>query len=149
MRVSRFAIPILVVATLVGGYALRTAFTQPTTRVEMGAAATATTATVSCVVEGLKCKGTAGFFGKRYEGRRGIGAIETFASEHVAVITYDPQAVTPQEIREIMEAPVRLADGREVRPFRCIEMTSSGAALPLGPRAEPAPAQPARPPFPW
>jgi hypothetical protein len=78
--------------------------------------------TLECVVEGLKCKGTARFFTKLYEGRPGIASIETFGTEHLAVFTYDPSVITPNQIRAIMEAPVPLRDGRRLQVFRCVEM---------------------------
>lgn len=146
MNVPRLFLPVLVVAALFGGYSLRLAFTQPTTEVRFGEAGPAT---LSCVVEGLKCKGTANFFGGLYEGRPGIGSIETFATEHRAVITYDPAVITPDDIRAVMEAPVRLADGRHVRPFRCVEMATPDGVLTLGPPRDAAPPPPARPRDPW
>jgi len=119
MNVPRFFLPVLVIAALFGGYALRTSFTQPTAQASFGGEGSET---LVCTVEGLKCKGTAGFFMKLYEDRPGIASIETFATEHKAVFTYNPSLVTPSDIRAIMEAPVPLRDGREVQVFRCAEM---------------------------
>jgi len=122
MRVPAYVIPLLVIAALSSGYAARGVFTRPTTQSQQGAQDAYGTATLSCVVDGLKCKGTANLFSSLYRDRRGVAAIETFASEHVAVFRYDPASVTPDEIRAVMEAPIRLADGRQVQVFRCLEM---------------------------
>jgi hypothetical protein len=117
--VQAYVIPLLVVAALTSGYASRGLFTRPTTQARLPGQGNAT---VTCVVEGLKCKGTANFFTGLYRDRAGIAAIETIASEHVAVFRYDGATITPAEIRAIMEAPVPLADGRRVQVFRCVEM---------------------------
>jgi hypothetical protein len=119
MKVPRLVLPLLVVLALWGGYGLRAAFTQPTTAVVV---APRGSATLRCVVEGVRCKGTASFFTGLYEGKPGISSIETFASEHVAVFKYDPAVISPADIRAIMEAPIPLRDGREVQAFRCLEM---------------------------
>jgi hypothetical protein len=119
MRVPKYVLPILVLVFLSGGYFLRTGFTQPTTQVTFGQSGQEK---VECVVEGLKCKGTAFFFTKLYEETPGIASIETFGSEHLAVFTFDPNIITRDEIRAIMEAPVPLRDGRRVQVFQCVEM---------------------------
>lgn len=119
MTVSRYLLPILVVGFLGGGYLLRLGFTQPTTQVSFGETGREK---LECVVEGLKCKGTANFFTRLYAGKPGIASIETFGTEHLAVFTYDPTVITRDEIRSIMEAPVPLRDGRQLQVFRCKEM---------------------------
>ncbi|MFH1681028.1 MAG: hypothetical protein ABIH26_10330, partial [Candidatus Eisenbacteria bacterium] len=78
MNVSRYFLPALVVAALFGGHALRTVFTQPTAQASFGNVGSET---LVCVVEGLKCKGTASFFMSMYQEKPGIASIETFASE--------------------------------------------------------------------
>ena len=119
MKISKYIIPLIVVATLFGGYFLRSAFTQPTTNVSFNQKGSAT---VQCTVEGLKCKGTANFFTRMYEDRPGISSIETFASEHIAVFTYDPSVISSDDIIAIMETPVPLRDGSRRQVFRCIEV---------------------------
>jgi copper chaperone CopZ len=112
-------IPLLVIASLAGGYFLRHAFTHPTTSVAFNASGASI---LTCEVEGLKCKGTAAFFTSLFENVPGINSIETFASEHRAVFTYDPASITPEKIQEIIEQPVPLRDGSEVQVFRCLSM---------------------------
>ena len=120
MKVSKYIVPALVIAALFGGYGLRAAFTQPTTNVTLGAAGEG--AKLECVVDGVKCKGTAGFFTSLYKDVPGINGIETFATEQRAIFTYDPGVITPERIKEIMEAPVPLRDGRLVQVFTCLSM---------------------------
>ncbi len=75
--------------------------------------------TLTCTVDGLKCKGTASFFTGLYENTAGITAIETFATEHRAVFTYDPTVISADSIRRIMEAPIPLRDGTSRQVFTC------------------------------
>ena len=119
MRVSRCALPSLVIVFLFGGYFLRLGFTQPTTQIEFSGKGEQS---LECVVQGLKCKGTANFFTQLYADKPGIASIETFATEHLAIFRYDPALISREEIRAIMEAPVTLEDGRQVRPFELLEM---------------------------
>lgn len=119
MRLSRFIIPALVITTLLGGYFLRTAFTQPTTNVTVG---TGEGKKLECVVEGVRCKGTAEFFTSLYKDTAGISKIETFAADHRVIFSYDPAIISPERIRTIMEAPIQLDDGTSVQAFKCVSM---------------------------
>jgi hypothetical protein len=119
MRIPRLFLPLLLVAALVGGWLLRSAFTQPTTSVTFSAQPRKT---VVCTVDGVRCQGTAAFFTKLYATTPGIAAIETFAAEHQAVITYDPELISPDGIRSIMEAPIPLRDGTSRQVFVCQSM---------------------------
>lgn len=119
MNLSRYTIPLLVVAALFGGYLLRTVFTKPTTDVVFAARGDKT---VVFTVSGLKCKGTARFMTNLYKETDGIASIETFAAEHQAVISYDSKKITADSIRKIMEAPVPLRDGTSRQVFICEAM---------------------------
>jgi hypothetical protein len=119
MKIPMFILPILVLSALFGGYIMRSAFTQPTTNVRFTGGGTKT---MTCTVDGLKCKGTAAFFTKLYENRPGISGIETFATEHRAIFTYDPSIISPDSIRGIMEAPIPLRDGTSRQIFACQSM---------------------------
>ena len=119
MNLPKLIFPILVISALLGGYYLRNAFTQPTTTVALSSEQGHT---LNCVVEGVKCKGTASFFTSLYEGVPGVNGIVTYASEHRAIIDYNPDLITPAEIKNIMEAPVPFNDGSEIQVFTCLEM---------------------------
>lgn len=119
MKIPKIVVPILVVVSLFGGYALKAAFTQPTTStmsVSSGGSK------LECIVDGVKCKGTATFFVSLFENVGGVNGIETYASDHRVIFSYDPSVVTPDEIRTIIEAPVPLQDGRIIQIFTCISM---------------------------
>jgi hypothetical protein len=119
MKIPSYIIPILIVAAIFGGYQLRAAFTQPTTNVVFESTGSGT---VTCTVQGVKCKGTANFFTTLYDGVPGISGIETYASEHRSVFSYDPAVISPERIKEIMEAPIPLRDGTTRQVFVCESM---------------------------
>ena len=116
MRIPKLSIPVLVIIALFGGFALRLLFTQPTTQALFAAEGRKS---VVCTVDGLKCKGTANFFTNLYRSVPGIASIETYATEHKAVFTYDPALITPDSIRAVMEAPIPLRDGSSRQVFTC------------------------------
>ncbi len=119
MNIPKYIIPVLVILTLFGGFYLRNAFTQPTTIATFSASEGTR---LVCVVEGVKCKGTASFFTMLYEDVPGISGIETYASDHRVVFTYDPSVITADRIRAIMEAPIPLNDGTHAQVFKCLSM---------------------------
>jgi hypothetical protein len=119
MTVPKLAIPVLVVALLFSGFVLRNAFTQPTSAVTMGDGGGAK---LECIVDGVKCKGTAAFFTSLYKDVAGIEKIETYAADQRVVFTYDPERIGPDQIRAIMEAPVPLNDGTQAQVFTCLSM---------------------------
>lgn len=125
MRIPKTTIPILVVISLVGGFLLRSAFTQPSTSTQMGAVGTAS---VECIVDGVKCKGTASLFNAHFEGVAGISTIETFAADHRVVIGYDPAILSPEDIRRQIDAPVVLDESTSVAFFRCVSMDANDGA---------------------
>ena len=119
MRIPRLLIPAIVIVSLFGGYFLRSAFTQPTTAVAYdqtsGVQAT-------FIVDGVKCKGTAAFFTSLYDSIPGIIGIETFATEHKAIFTFDPGTISRDSIRAIMEAPIPFDDGTTEQIFKCLSV---------------------------
>jgi hypothetical protein len=119
MNIPRVFLPVLVIAALLGGYFLRAQFTQPSTSISFGSKGTAR---LECVVDGVKCKGTAAFFTQLYDGVPGIASIETFATEHKAIFSYEPSVITPDQIKRIMEAPIPLRDGSRQQLFQCVSM---------------------------
>lgn len=119
MIVPRYIVPVLVVIALFSGYLLRTVFTQPTTAVTLG---TGEGKKLECTVAGVKCKGTAEFFSSFYDSVPGINGIETFAADHRVIFTYDPDIITPDSIRAVMEAPYQLSDGSSIQVFECLSM---------------------------
>ena len=120
MKISKYIIPILVVAALFSGYFLRTAFTQPTTSVSF--IDSKVEAKIVCIVDGVKCKGTANFFTKMMSALPGIVSIETFATEHKVIISYDPQSLDRDDIKSVIEQLIPLRDGTSRQVFTCLSM---------------------------
>jgi hypothetical protein len=119
MRISRFVFPVLILTALFGGYALRLAFTQPTTMVAFDQAPGETSV---FIVDGVKCQGTAAYFTSMYDSVPGIISIETFASEHKAIFTYDPSVISTDSIKAVMETPVHFDDGTSAQAFKCLSI---------------------------
>jgi hypothetical protein len=119
MKIPSVVLPLLVISAILGSFLLRTAFTLPTTNVSYSATGDET---VSCIVDGVKCKGTANFFTNLYTDTPGIAGIETFATEHRVIFRYDPKQISPDRIKEIMEAPIPLRDGTTRQVFVCESM---------------------------
>lgn len=116
MRLSPYLLPLLVVLALFGGYGLRAAFTQPTTQSAIGESSGTT---CTAIVTGLKCKGTAAFFTSLYDSIPGIQSIVTFATEHKAVFSYDPNLISPDSIKAIMEQTITFDDSSQAQVFEC------------------------------
>jgi copper chaperone CopZ len=119
MNIPKYSIPILTITMLLAGFFLRFAFTQPTTSIEFSEQGEAK---LVCIVDGVKCKGTANYFTNMFNGVEGISSIETIASEHKATFTYDPAKIDRKRIREIIEQPILLRDGTSQQFFTCVEM---------------------------
>jgi hypothetical protein len=119
MRIPKLIIPALVIIALFGGYFLRSAFTQPTTNTLTGET---TGAKATFIVDGLKCKGTAAFFTALYDSIPGIAGIETFASEHKAIFTFNPELIARDSIKAVMEAEISFDDGTHEQVFKCLSV---------------------------
>jgi hypothetical protein len=122
MRLPGLIIPLLVAAALYGGYNLRLLFTQPTTNSTYNANDTKAGTKNIFIVDGIKCKGTAEYFSSLYDSVPGIIGIETFATERKAVITYDPDVITRDSIRAVMEKEIPFEDGTRGQLFKCISI---------------------------
>jgi hypothetical protein len=125
MKIPKLALPVLVVIALFGGFFLRSAFTQPSTSISTGATGTAA---VECIVDGVKCKGTASLFTSHIQGVPGISTIETFAADHKVIMTYDPTIISPGEIRARINSPVVLDESTHVALFKCVSIEESDPA---------------------
>ncbi|MFH1374684.1 MAG: hypothetical protein ABII79_12895 [bacterium] len=119
MNVPKLIVPVLVVIALFSGYFLRTAFTKPSTVVTQG---TGEGKKLECTVAGVRCKGTARFLTSLYENVPGVNGIVTYAADRRVIFTYDPDIITPDSIRAIMEAPILFDDGSSVQVYECLSM---------------------------
>ncbi len=77
---------------------------------------------VDIFVDGLRCRGTSNVFMKIVGEVPGVISVSTFVQEHRAAIKYDPSQIDPEGIAEVIEKPIRLRDGRMMRPFQVSEI---------------------------
>jgi hypothetical protein len=122
MKVPKMTIPLLVLLFVVGGYAFQSVFFFPTTDIAYSAVGDST---VEFTVDGLRCRGTAGFFTSQFENTPGIESITTYAVNNKAVFVYDSSIITPDRIKSIFETEFRMQDGTFQSVFREIERTEN------------------------
>jgi len=77
---------------------------------------------VEMIVDGLRCRGTSTFFVNKLSETDGIVSVDTYVQEHRAVITFNPEQMSVEGIRQTIEAPVRLQNGQVVKPFTVREV---------------------------
>lgn len=121
MKIPAFLFAPLVVAFFLGTILIGRNWELPSMQREFSSAA-GTTRTAELIVQGLRCRGTANFFMKRIEKIPGIVAVATYVQEHRAVIEYDPSEIDEETIISKIEAPVRLRNGKVVKPFKVTEI---------------------------
>ena len=80
------------------------------------------TSEMRVIVDGLFCRGTSNFFIGMLSQAPGLINVNTYVQEHLAVISFDPTKTSVKDIREFIESPIRLQDGRVVQPFRVREV---------------------------
>jgi polyferredoxin len=61
--------------------------------------------TVEFTVEGVRCRGTSGFFAEKIGAVPGVVSVTTYARTNTAIVEYDPTLTGPAEIRTVYEAP--------------------------------------------
>ncbi len=108
MKIPKAVIPILVLVLVAGGYVIQPMFFFPTNEIALGATGDST---VEFTVDGLKCRGTAGFFTSQFENTPGIESITTYAANHKAIFVYDSKLIDPDRIKVLFEREFRMRDG--------------------------------------
>ena len=106
----------IVILSFIGVILAANLWELPTQQHQFGEFA-AETRNVEMIVDGLRCRGTSTFFLNKLSGVDGLVSVNTFVQEHRAAIVYDPSTISAREIQKIIEAPVRLRNGRVVKPF--------------------------------
>jgi hypothetical protein len=108
---------LLVISSFFGVILVANAWELPSTRHQFEETG-GETVEVQMLVDGLRCRGTANFFVNMLSPIDGLVSVDTYVQEHRAVLVYDPALITAEEIRRVIDAPVKLRDGRVVQPFR-------------------------------
>jgi len=71
---------------------------------------------VEFTVDGVRCRGTSGFFAKKIGAVPGVVAVTTYARTNTAIVQYDPTLTNPDAIRLVYEAPDTI-EGEEYEVF--------------------------------
>jgi hypothetical protein len=123
MRISGWAVPLLVaLAALLGiGGARRLA--TPSYSRDFAAISPGRTETVRLVVRGLRCTDTARMLGEQLAAEPGILRYVAYASRNEAQVTYDGAVTGPPAIRAAIEAPAVDAASGEIT-FHAFEVVS-------------------------
>jgi len=124
-RVPLWAVPVPVIAVLLVGFSLNEPLTLPTAAASFYPVdSLARPAVATCTVEGVKCRGTAGFFIRRVSAFAGVAQVKTYAGLRKVEITFDQARITPAALRDSIDAPVVHPTTGEHIPgvFQCTEM---------------------------
>lgn len=104
---SGWLVPVPVAASLLFGFRISEPLTLPTAeRVFRDVAGLEAPATVTCTVEGVKCRGTALLFLGRVATLPGVAEAKTYAGLHRVVMRIDRNRITPEALRDSIDAPV-------------------------------------------
>lgn len=127
-KVSRWLVPVPVAAAMALGLRVSEPLTLPTAEASFYATADlAQPETWSYTVEGVKCTGTANFFIHRVSAFAGVAAIKAYAGTNRAVMTFDRGRISPEALRDSIDAPVKNPrTGEPIRVFRVREMKQGG-----------------------
>lgn len=117
-------LPVPVIAALFFGVRAADPLTLPTATAAFADPAPGQAGTVTFTVDGVKCRGTANFFIRRASGFPGVAAIKAYAGTHRVEMTYDRSLITPEALRDSINAPVRHPTTGEMIPdvFTCLSM---------------------------
>jgi hypothetical protein len=106
MRVSRWAVPVLVIIAAATGIGAARFLAAPSFTRDYAAAAGARIETVRFVVRGLKCVDTARQVAGQLADEPGVLRCVAYASRNEAQVTYDASITGPQALRAAIEGPV-------------------------------------------
>lgn len=125
LSISRWLVPVPVAASLLFGLRISEPLTLPTAEATFyDPSSLAEPLTVEYTVEGVKCHGTATFFIRRVSSLGGVAEVRAFAGLRRAEITIDRHRITPEALRDSINAPIRHPKTDEEVPdvFRVVAM---------------------------
>jgi hypothetical protein len=109
-------IPVAVLLLILAAYVTSGAYRVPTFEMQFVDKRPAVVKTVEYEVAGLKCRGTSMGFGRMIGSTPGVVSLTTYARTHTAIVEYDPELITPDEITRLFESPI-VHQGQEYRIF--------------------------------
>jgi NapH/MauN family ferredoxin-type protein len=117
-------VPVPVIAAIFFGVRLAEPLTLPTATAAFFEPAPGQKAQVTFTVDGVKCRGTSNFFIQRASGFPGVAGVEAYAGTHRVEIVYDRGRITPEALRDSINAPVVHPTTGELIPgvFTCTSM---------------------------
>jgi len=110
------AMPVAVGALIVVAFATANAYRVPTLEQVFPGGRPAVVKAVEFTVDGVRCRGTSGFFAKKIGAVPGVVAVTTYARTNTAIVQYDPTLTNPDAIRLVYEAPDTI-EGEEYEVF--------------------------------
>jgi polyferredoxin len=106
-KLAAWALPAPVAATLLLGVRLADPLTLPTATASFVDVKTLGRPAVAHLqVDGVKCRGTSNLFIRRVSSFPGVAEVEAYAGRHRVVLTFDRDLITPEALRDSINAPV-------------------------------------------
>jgi ferredoxin len=114
-------IPITIGVLIAAAFATMNVYRVPTLEHTFPGGRPAVVKTVEFVVDGVRCRGTSGFFAEKIAEVPGVVSVTTYTRTNTAVVEYDPSLTGPGEIRAAYESP-DVIDGKVYQSFRTISL---------------------------
>ena len=109
-------IPVAVVLLILVAFATTDAYRVPTLEVQFVEQRPETVETIEYQVAGLTCRGKSMGFANMIGSTPGVISVTTYTRRNTAIVEYDPELITPDEIQTLFERPF-VHEGEEYNLF--------------------------------
>jgi len=109
-------IPVAVVLLILLAYATTNAYRVPTLQMQFVEERPATVEMIEYEVAGLTCRGKSMGFARMIGSTPGVISLTTYVRTTTAIVEYDPELITPDEIVRLFETPF-VHEGEEYQLF--------------------------------
>jgi len=109
-------IPVAVILLILVAFATTDAYRVPTLEVTFVEERPATVETIEYEVAGLTCRGKSTGFANMIGDTPGVISVTTYVRRNTAIVEYDPELITPDEIQTLFERPF-VHEGKEYNLF--------------------------------
>ncbi len=110
-------IPVAVILLILVAFATTDAYRVPTLEVTFVNERPATVETIEYEVAGLTCRGKSMGFANMIGSTPGVISLTTYVRNTTAIVEYDPELITPDEIVRLFETPF-VHEGEEYNLFQ-------------------------------